>query len=179
MWAARKKCKEHGPRAAFVCKPSQQCALGRRIRTRGIQTATETIDCYGLLHLLPCSHLWLHWIRQELKPYPYGKNIRQTFLSLEECPDSFKWGLWAWQQLSSGCERKAVKPKGKLEAGNINKQIWELLAWKVGLFLAEFFPQVIPTVNAMPRKFIRAAGSLRKLLPITAVTLAAKPLRNQ
>lgn len=56
-------------------------------------------------------------------------------------------------QLSSRSERKAINPKVKLEVGNIIKKIWELLASKVRLFLAESFHHVMPAVDAM--KFIR------------------------
>lgn len=50
-------------------------------------------------------------------PRSFGKDIRQTFLNLEECHDSFKWGLRA--PLGSRSERRAKHPKVKLEVGNI------------------------------------------------------------
>lgn len=108
MLAARKKCKKLGPRASVICKPPQS-VLGR-MRTRGMHMATASMDPF--LYLLSCSHLQLHWTAEELKICLLGKDVRQMFLSLEECRDSFKWGLWAWRQLSSGCERKAIKTKG-------------------------------------------------------------------
>lgn len=138
LLAARKKRKKHAPRAALICKLSQQRALGRRTRTtKG--WPQKPFGCWGLSPaptVLFALMTPLYWGGIKNAPTWRGCTA-DTFLNLRERQDSFKGALWALQ--SSRSERRAINPKGKLEVGNIIIKIWELLASKVRLFLAKSF----------------------------------------
>lgn len=82
------------------------------MRTTGIQTQRDGHRNYFIIADSVCNVLFT-----PTTPRSFGKDIRQMFLNLEECHDSFKWGLRA--PLGSRSERRATNPKVKLEVGSI------------------------------------------------------------